>query len=200
MDQEKRGLRAFFEDFGLLLLSITLFLGGGFILSLEIPFWSLVFGLASVQIGIVLIILTFDSFIRRKTAPITEDYKVLPCLTCRYPTYVPKYANNIICEHCQVKIARVFKGLTLVAFAFLTVSSAIYLVGQNQELREKAATKPRLLVCEQGIWEPDVCSCGSGAEYECPEGTLARTCKDEQVYCCKKDSPEDKWTCENPLP
>lgn len=190
-------MKTLFEDFGLLLLSVTLFLGGGFVLSLQIPFWSLVLGIASVQIGIVLIILTFDSLIRRKTAPLTDDYKAIPCLTCRYPTYVPKYVRTVICEHCQVKIANVFKASALAVFAVISVSTAVFLVGQNQELREKAATKPKVLVCEQGTWEPEVCSCGAEVSPQCPDGYISRTCRDEKVYCCSKVKEEsgEVWSC-----
>lgn len=42
------------------IISLSLFLGGIFLLALKIPFWSLLLGLPSVQIGIVLIIFTFD--------------------------------------------------------------------------------------------------------------------------------------------
>ena len=42
------------------ILSIILFLGGIFILVLRIPFWSLLLGIASIQVGIILIIFSFD--------------------------------------------------------------------------------------------------------------------------------------------
>lgn len=44
----------------LVLVSVGLFIGGIVLLALRYPFWSLFLGLPSVQIGIVLIILTFD--------------------------------------------------------------------------------------------------------------------------------------------
>src|SRR3989344_5621949 len=87
---EKPSLLKFFEDFGLMLLSIVLFLGGAFLLTLKIPFWSLFLGIASVQIGIVLIILTFDSLIKKRNKPLTDEYKTVNCLICRSSQYVPK--------------------------------------------------------------------------------------------------------------
>lgn len=42
------------------IVSLTLFLGGIFLLALKIPFWGLFLGLPAVQIGIVLSIFAFD--------------------------------------------------------------------------------------------------------------------------------------------
>lgn len=41
--------------------AVVLFIGGIFILTLRIPFWSLILGIPSIQIGLVLIIFTFDA-------------------------------------------------------------------------------------------------------------------------------------------
>src|SRR3989304_5891506 len=124
--EEKRGepsLLKFFEDFGLMLLSIVLFLGGAFLLTLKIPFWSMVLGIASVQIGIVLIILTFDSLIRKRNKPLTEDYKTVNCLICRSSQFVPKYQKTIICDTCMARIAVGFKATAMVVFALITVTT-----------------------------------------------------------------------------
>lgn len=48
------------------LLAITLFVGGIVLLISKIPFWSLYFGLPSVQIGIILMILAFEKTSKEK--------------------------------------------------------------------------------------------------------------------------------------
>ncbi len=48
------------------LLAITLFAGGIVLLIAKIPFWSLYFGLPSVQIGIILMILAFEKTSKEK--------------------------------------------------------------------------------------------------------------------------------------
>lgn len=195
----KNTITSLFEDFGLLLLSIALFLGGIILLSLKIPFWSMVFGLASTQIGIVLIIITFDSFIRKKTKPITEDYKALSCVVCGKVTFVPKYTNVAICDADQLKIVKTFKASLLVVFALVTIGSGILLIGQSQELRRAAREeKKEVPICEQGSWFPESCRCGiwENKSQLCPEDSFVRTCGDEKVYCCQKRLNEtESWGC-----
>lgn len=55
--------------------SLSLFLGGIFLLTLRIPVWSLLLGLPSVQIGIVLIIFTFDRLSREEIKEELESIK-----------------------------------------------------------------------------------------------------------------------------
>lgn len=43
-----------------LILILSLFLGGIYILTLQIPFWSLLLGIPATQLGIYLIIILFD--------------------------------------------------------------------------------------------------------------------------------------------
>lgn len=57
------------------IISLSLFLGGIFLLSLRIPVWSLLLGLPSVQIGIVLIIFTFDRLSREEVEEELESIK-----------------------------------------------------------------------------------------------------------------------------
>lgn len=197
MKKGKKSAINFFEDFGLLFLSIALFVGGIYILSLKEPFWSLFLGIASIQVGIVLIILTFDSFIKRKIRPVTEDYKTLACLVCKRPTFVPKYQNVTLCDDCQVRVANTFKAATLVVFALVTLTATIGLVSMNQDFRRQAAEKQPIYVCDEGSWLPADCRCGAWSQNSCPEGTLARTCMDGQIYCCEKgvDAQGDTWNC-----
>lgn len=55
--------------------AIILFIGGIFILVLRIPFWSLVLGIPSIQIGIVFIIFTFDDIGKYTIDKHFEDLK-----------------------------------------------------------------------------------------------------------------------------
>jgi len=181
------------EDTGLFILSVVLFLGGAFLLSLQIPFWSMVLGIASVQIGIVLIILTFDSLIRKRNKPLTEDYKTVNCLICRSSQFVPKYQKTIICDTCMARIAVGFKATAMVVFALITVTTMTVLVGQNQELRRRAAEIEKVYQCIAGQWSPDSCGCGVWQENTiCTEGR-SRLCRDGDSYCCLWQ--ENIWVC-----
>lgn len=55
--------------------SLILFLGGLFLLALRIPVWSLLLGLPSVQIGIILIIFSFDRLSREEVEEELESLK-----------------------------------------------------------------------------------------------------------------------------
>ena len=57
------------------LVSLVLFLGGIMLLALRIPFWSLLLGLPAVQIGIVLIIFTFDRLSQEEIEEELESLK-----------------------------------------------------------------------------------------------------------------------------
>lgn len=190
--EKKKSLISFFEDFGLMLLFLALFVGGIFILSAKLPFWSLFLGIASIQIGIVLIILTFDSFIKRKSGRLTDEYKTLNCLVCRTPTFVPKYQATAICNECQVRISRTFKASILVVFALVTLTATVGLFSQNQDLRRQAAERP-VFVCDEGVWEPEICRCGVWEKGSCEKGILKRTCLDERSYCCESEGAG--WDC-----
>lgn len=188
----KNPFRFLFEDIGLIILSISLFLGGVFLLSAKIPFWSLFLGIAAVQVGIVLIILAFDALIKRKTKPITEDYKMLACLICRRGNLVPKYSRVTICDECQIRVANTFKAATMIVFTLVTLTATVSLVSQNQEFREKAAEEPSL-VCEEGEWQPESCQCGSWQEFNCEKGESTRLCSDGKTYCCEGGG--ENWQC-----
>src|SRR3989344_3745193 len=199
--EEKRGepsLVKFFEDFGLMLLSIVLFLGGAFLLTLKIPFWSLFLCIASVQIGIVLIILTFDSLIKKRNKSLTDEYKTLNCLICRSSQFVPKYQKTVICDTCMTRIATSFKAVAMVIFAVISVSTMTILVGENQELRKKAAEIESGYECIEANWSPPECSCGIwSSTNNCEEGRL-RLCRGGENYCCEEDE-KNGWTCYNSI-
>ncbi|OGM27152.1 hypothetical protein A3D00_05575 [Candidatus Woesebacteria bacterium RIFCSPHIGHO2_02_FULL_38_9] len=192
-------LKKIVGDFGLLVLSVIIFLGGILILSLKIPFWSLFFGLASVQIGIVLIILTFDSFIRQKTKSVTEDYKTLSCLVCGKLTFVPKYSKVTICDEDQIKIARTFKASLFGLFTLITISTTLLLLGQNQELRKKAYEPVPSIACEFGVWFPESCRCGFNDVSllsKCENGFIPRVCSDSNNYCCRLNQSSGRTDCQ----
>src|SRR3989344_7156631 len=109
--------------FALFALSVSLFLGGAYILSLKIPFWSMFLGLAAIQIGIVFIIFTFEIFVKLNSKRVTDEYNAIPCLICGQIGFVPKYKNTNICDSCQLKIARSLKVIMTVFIALFTLSS-----------------------------------------------------------------------------
>jgi hypothetical protein len=120
----------FLKDFGLFILAGGLFVGGVVILGIGIPFWSLLLGITSIQIGIVLIIVTFDAFIRRSNhRGDGGEFKTVTCLVCGAPTVVAKYVNVAMCDNCQVRAAKSFKAAGLLIFTLITLSSGLFLVG-----------------------------------------------------------------------
>lgn len=185
MDTKYNPILSFFEDLWLFGLSLGLFLGGVFLLTLKIPFWSLFFGIASIQVGLVMSIVAFDALLKRKTAPVTEDYKTISCLVCSKQTFVPKYSQVAICEADQIKIARLFKGALMAVFTVIALGSGVYLVGQNQNIAEEAHQE---FTCEPGEWQPVLCQCGYW------NSETRRYCGDDQVYTCTSPS-RDIWTC-----
>lgn len=193
---EEKNFPRIFEDFGLLVLSLTLFLGGGFILYLKIPFWGLFLGIASVQAGIVFSIYTFEAFTKRISKKITEDYKTIPCLMCKKINYVPKYQNTTICDSCQIKIVQASKSFMIVVFALFSLTSLVYLAKNNQDIRQNASGNK--YYCEVGTWNPGDCSCATLEKFTCPEGLVSRRCGDNFKYCCKKDdsTPSVYWECQ----
>lgn len=90
-----------------LFLSLVLFVGGIVLLALRIPGWSLFLGLPAVQIGIVLLIFTFDEIARYRVGP--ESLKMISCSVCGEPTPAPSWQKEKICEKCQQKIAKKLK-------------------------------------------------------------------------------------------
>lgn len=92
-----------------ILLSLVLFGGGIALLALRIPGWSLFLGLPSVQIGIVLLIFTFDNLARTKVGP--DTLHMIPCSVCGQMTLVPHWQKEKICEECQKKVIKKIKKI-----------------------------------------------------------------------------------------
>ncbi len=193
---EKNKTEKFFNNLLLLILILSLFVIGGFVISLKIPFWSLFLGIAAIQIGIVLSVFTFDIISRRASKPLTSEYKTLACLICRTLNYVPKYKKTTICDNCQVKIATVAKPLLVLIFALTSLATLANLVQFNHDIRRKAQEFEYGYVCEEGAWNPSTCRCGISMDENCGEGEL-RECSDGNIYCCtKKDNDLVTWSCE----
>ncbi len=182
--------------FALFALSVSLFLGGAYILSLKIPFWSMFLGLAAIQIGIVFIIFTFEIFVKLNSKRVTDEYNAIPCLICGQIGFVPKYKNTNICDSCQLKIARSLKGIMTVFIALFTLSSLTLLARQNQDIREKA--KEANYICEKGDWDPTECRCSIDKNEICSNNGQVKTCTDGLNYCCKKITIDntDSWKCD----
>lgn len=89
------------RDVAKYLAPVILFVGGIVILSLRIPFWSLLLGIAATQLGIVFIILGFDSSGRKYLAP--ENYHLIRCENCGDPMVVPPGQKRGLCEDCRGK-------------------------------------------------------------------------------------------------
>lgn len=85
-----------------LILSLTLFIGGIWLLISKIPDWSLFLGIPATQVGIILLIFTFDEINKKKNLP--DDYHLIPCSVCRKPTPAPIDQQEKICLECRTRI------------------------------------------------------------------------------------------------
>jgi hypothetical protein len=121
-----------------LLLASFLFGGGIILLFLKIPGWSLFLGLPAVQIGIILLIFTFEGLTRKKSPLPSEEYHLVDCLICDRQALAPKFMEKRICDDCQVKIAQRLKAALVTIYLLVTIPLTLALVQKNQELRKKA--------------------------------------------------------------
>lgn len=176
------------REVAIFMLAVGLFAGGVILLYLKIPFWSLLLGIGSVQVGIVLMIVTFDFLIRRGNKPLTDDYKSVGCVVCGAPTFVPKYTNVTMCDNCQVRAVRAFKAAGFLVFTVFTLAGGVYLAGQNQNIAEQAAAPTRK--CETGVWTPPLCQCGLWLT-----DNTTRVCEDGIMRTCRQ-KVNNEWRCE----
>lgn len=121
-----------------LLLASLLFGGGIILLFLKIPGWSLFLGLPAVQIGIILLIFTFEGLTRKKSPLPFEEYHLVDCLICKRQTLAPKFMEKRICDDCQMKIAQRLKAALVTIYLLVTIPLTLALVQKNQEFRKKA--------------------------------------------------------------
>ena len=97
-------LKFFSRTLPLVFLSLVFFAGGIVLLLSRLPGWSLFLGLPATQIGIILLILTFDDIARKKFGP--ENLCVVSCSICGRPTPTPCGQKEDICADCQKKITK----------------------------------------------------------------------------------------------
>lgn len=188
----KKFLVEFFtKTFPAVLISALLFLGGIILLFLKIPGWSLFLGLPAVQIGIVLLIFTFEAVGRRKSVLPSQEYHLVNCLTCGQQTIAPRYIQKRICDNCQIKIAQNLKRGLLVIYLIFTTSLTVNLVAQNQNLRERALEPTPF--CDPGSWNPPECRCGVWQEDRCPPNEKTRHCQGK-TFCCLEEKNQ-VWDC-----
>jgi hypothetical protein len=173
-------------------VSLILFVGGVALLALNIPGWSLILGLPSVQIGIVLLIFTYEAIGQRKSTLSAQEYHLISCLICHRPSLSPKFIQKTICQDCQVKIAQNIKNAIVVVYVLITIPLTVGLLKENLDLRNQA--RQATSYCQAGVWSPPVCSCGQWQKDICPEGGRARQCQNDLFCCFPKE--DNVWQCQ----
>jgi len=92
------------RDLPSIILSLSLFLGGIWILSLRIPGWSLFWGLILIPVGASFTVYALDSVSRNRIAP--PEYRPVKCKVCGKMTFAKE--KEAVCGRCQEDI---FKGI-----------------------------------------------------------------------------------------
>lgn len=176
------------QSIGLIIVSLSLLFGGIAILYVQIPFWSLVYGLPAVFLGIMLTILSFNEIARNRTTLVSE-YHEIPCRICGKSTLVPFLIEKTVCSNCQYKMAQRLQIGILILIAFLAIPITFYLSRQTQSLRQNAKQPESSPLCQGGRWQPNVCRCGTWVKGNgsCNEGETPRLCSRRgETYCCKE--------------
>lgn len=84
------------------IISLALFIGGIYILSLKIPVWSLLLGFPATEIGMLALIFTFDATLRQKIGP--ESFYVDICSICgKFCISTRKPEEKAVCIDCASK-------------------------------------------------------------------------------------------------
>ncbi len=107
--QTKNGIKQAFthllaSDLPCIILSLGLFLGGIWLLSLKIPGWSLFFGLIITPVGFALTVYTLDDVARIVVAP--PPFKSVRCDVCGKKTFAREEAQDVICHRCREDITK----------------------------------------------------------------------------------------------
>lgn len=89
----------FFKNLIVAFSPVILLVGGVWLLSLRIPGWSLILGLPAVQLGIVLIVFSFDWAIRKKYD--LSKLHIVKCEICGDPTAAPLGEVHELCPRCR---------------------------------------------------------------------------------------------------
>lgn len=92
------------SDLPAVILSLALFLGGIWILSLGIPGWSLFFGLIFTPMGAAFTVFTLDDVARNKIIP--PPFKPAKCNVCGKDTFAKEGEEDVICGRCRKDIQR----------------------------------------------------------------------------------------------
>lgn len=110
--QLKNGARQAFTNLfthtlPVLFLSLGLFLGGIALLALRIPGWSLFLGLPATQLGIILLIFSFDKIARSQVGP--DNLEITSCPLCGQRVISIVGEEEKLCEDCQEKAIKELK-------------------------------------------------------------------------------------------
>ncbi len=105
----KNNLKVFLVEFIIsdlpcIFLSLALFLGGIWVLSLNIPGWSLFLGLILIPTGAALTIFTLDKVSRNRITP--PNFDLVKCQVCGRKTYVEEGEKEVICGQCREDILK----------------------------------------------------------------------------------------------
>lgn len=92
------------SDLPAVILSLALFLGGVWILSLRIPGWSLFFGLIFIPMGGAFTVFTLDDVARNRVIP--PPFKPVKCNVCGKITFAKEGEKDIICAQCRKDIQK----------------------------------------------------------------------------------------------
>lgn len=87
------------------IISIVLFVGGIVILALRIPFWGLFLGLSAIQVGLILLIFSFDRLSHEEVEKEIEEAQKAPCSSCDNSAFIKGKESREICVKCGKEIA-----------------------------------------------------------------------------------------------
>lgn len=96
--------KLFTHDLPCIILSLALFLGGIWLLSLHIPGWSLLFGLIITPIGFAFVVFTLDEVARNVIIP--SPFRPVRCNVCGRTTYTRESEEEVICSRCRKDISK----------------------------------------------------------------------------------------------
>jgi hypothetical protein len=180
----KHTLYRIFQNTGLIVVSLGLLFGGIQLLQTGIPFWSLLYGLPAIGLGLILAILSFNEITKHPTLEANEYHQIV-CKVCHRTTLVPLLVTEAVCPNCQYKMAVRLNMTVLFFFAVIALPLTLLATQQIQDIRQRA--KGQQVQCEPGTWSPVECRCGSwNTQINCGEKQRARLCG-EVLYCCTND-------------
>ncbi len=172
-----------FQNSGLIIISLGLLFGGAAILRTQIPFWSLLYGIPAVFLGIVTSLISFNEIAKNRDAKSTE-YHYLLCRVCDRRTLVPLLTASTVCPDCQYKMAVRLQMTALVLFAVVALPVTLHLTQIAQDIRQRAQMSLPTPICEAGRWIPEQCRCGAwNPDIICGESHRGRNCQGAS-YCC----------------